>query len=338
MRGRTPGNGYAVLVQTFLPYPEPRATAAVLDDRRLGKQRVETLQILRALTWTTYGWRHHPAVRMWRGFVPALVQYGVAICDEWRSRGRADAVREQLLEFSGGQLVGWDELRREGMLPPWLGRDALHASHQSALVRKDPDHYRALFHDVPDDLPYVWPDPAFPRWPLRRGGHDGLPVEQAAALLGLDGTGSGGAAAGGTVPDGAAEVVAALRRGEDVEWPDAATGPVVGLLAGLATSRRTAWVAPGDPLPDAAAPPAPYLGEPTGSTSASVARAPGPEDLAAMREEGREPEFVFLRPHQLDRLPAGVGLLVLDGVPGGSGGLPTLRLPAREAGRENSGS
>ncbi len=28
---------------------------------------------------------------------------------------------------------------------------------QSALVRKDPDHYRAQFPDVSDDLPYVWP-------------------------------------------------------------------------------------------------------------------------------------------------------------------------------------
>ena len=60
-------------MQTFLPYPDDRASAADLDDRRLGKQRVETLQILRALTWRTYGWQNHPAVRMWRGFVPALV-------------------------------------------------------------------------------------------------------------------------------------------------------------------------------------------------------------------------------------------------------------------------
>ena len=22
---------------------------------------------------------------------------------------------------------------------------------------------------VPDDLPYVWPDPTYPTWPLRRG-------------------------------------------------------------------------------------------------------------------------------------------------------------------------
>ncbi|MCW2903762.1 MAG: hypothetical protein JWO67_6027 [Streptosporangiaceae bacterium] len=50
-------------MQTFLPYADFTATAQVLDPRRLGKQRVETLQVLRGLTVTGYGWRHHPAVR-----------------------------------------------------------------------------------------------------------------------------------------------------------------------------------------------------------------------------------------------------------------------------------
>ena len=45
----------------------------------------------------------------------------------------------------------------------WLGDPAVHRSHQSALVRKDPDHYRPLFPDVPDDLPYVWPASDRPR-------------------------------------------------------------------------------------------------------------------------------------------------------------------------------
>jgi hypothetical protein len=49
-------------VQTFLPYPDFAASAAVLDTKRLGKQRVETVQVLRGLTLPTYGWRHHPAV------------------------------------------------------------------------------------------------------------------------------------------------------------------------------------------------------------------------------------------------------------------------------------
>jgi hypothetical protein len=145
-------------VQTFLPYRDFRRTARVLDDLRLGKQRVETLQILRALTWETYGWKHHPAVLMWGGHLPALVAYGVAITEEWLRRGRADTVLPQLLEFlDGAEVVAQHDLAEAGALPPWLGKRAFHRSHQSSLVRKDPEHYRRFFPNVPDDLPYVWP-------------------------------------------------------------------------------------------------------------------------------------------------------------------------------------
>jgi len=89
-------------VQTFLPYPDLRASCVVLDDRRLGKQRVETFQILRALTWPSYAWKNHPAVRMWRGFVPGLVEYGLESCREWVRRGYADSVAEQLVAWTGG--------------------------------------------------------------------------------------------------------------------------------------------------------------------------------------------------------------------------------------------
>ena len=54
--------------------------------------------------------------------------------------------------------TGIDEVRDQrrladsGDLPPWLGNADFHLSHQSALVRKDPEFYRPLFGDVPDDL------------------------------------------------------------------------------------------------------------------------------------------------------------------------------------------
>jgi hypothetical protein len=156
-------------VQTFLPYSRFDSTAAVLDDLRLGKQRVETLQILRALVYPSYrGWKNHPATAMWRGFTDALVAYGSAICAEWTRRGRADAVRPTLLEFTGGVDLGQDELALRGRLPPWLGLPDFHASHRSALVAKLPQHYRDQFPDADPDLPYVWPRPVFPRWPMRR--------------------------------------------------------------------------------------------------------------------------------------------------------------------------
>ena len=87
-------------MQTFLPYPSFADSARILDRARLGKQRVEALQLLRAVTIPTYGWRNHPAAKMWRGFVPALTRYGLEMTDAWIERGHADTVRDQIREFS----------------------------------------------------------------------------------------------------------------------------------------------------------------------------------------------------------------------------------------------
>ncbi|WP_119730877.1 MSMEG_6728 family protein [Thermomonospora amylolytica] len=149
-------------MQTFLPYPDFAATARVLDARRLGKQRVETVQVLRGLTVPGYGWRRHPAVRMWTGYEEALVRYGLEICREWCAAGRADTCAATLLtdldQSTGMRHVRTqEELEKAGDLPPWLGDPAFHRSHRSSLLRKDPGHYGPLFSGVPDDLPYVWP-------------------------------------------------------------------------------------------------------------------------------------------------------------------------------------
>lgn len=145
-------------MQTFLPYPDFAATAAVLDPRRLGKQRVEALQVLRAITVPGYGWRHHPAATMWAGYEEALVRYGLEICDAWRAGGRADSVAGTLRAELGRVARGQADLSSARELPPWLGWEPLHRSHRSALLRKDPGYYRPRFGgDLPDDLPYVWP-------------------------------------------------------------------------------------------------------------------------------------------------------------------------------------
>lgn len=146
-------------MQTFLPYPDFRQTARVLDRARLGKQRVEALQVLRALRVPGYGWRHHPAAAMWQGYESALIAYGVAICDEWIRQGHPDTVRAQLIAARSGPPMGQLALRNRRLLPPWLGDRKFHRAHQSALVRKNPAHYRQFFPDVPDDLLYVWPRP-----------------------------------------------------------------------------------------------------------------------------------------------------------------------------------
>jgi hypothetical protein len=150
-------------VQTFLPYPDFTRSAEVLDPRRLGKQRVEALQVLRGLTVPGYGWRHHPAVRMWHGYEEALVRYGLEVCGVWTALGRGDTCAATLVTDLSAHRPGLpvrtqDQLAEAGELPPWLGDPAFHRSHRSALVRKDPEFYTARFPDVPDDLPYLWPD------------------------------------------------------------------------------------------------------------------------------------------------------------------------------------
>lgn len=148
-------------MQSFLPLPDFAATAAVLDPRRLGKQRVEALQILRGLIVPGYGWRHHPAVKMWAGYEEALVRYGLEICAAWTAGDRADtcalSLTGELLDACGPARVrSQDDLARAGDLPPWLGDEDLHRSHRSALLRKDPQYYGRWFEE-PSDLPYVWP-------------------------------------------------------------------------------------------------------------------------------------------------------------------------------------
>ena len=148
-------------MQTFLPYSDFTACARILDSKRLGKQRVETLQIVKALLHPDYGWRHHPAVLMWKGYEEALGRYGMEVCHAWRRRGFADTCEPKILADLGRLGLDWvrgqDELAATGALPPWLGDTALHRSHQSALLRKDPQRYGPSFPGVPDDLPCVWP-------------------------------------------------------------------------------------------------------------------------------------------------------------------------------------
>lgn len=148
-------------MQTFVPYADFARTAGVLDTKRLGKQRVEVIQIVRALTVAGYAWASHPAVLMWKGFEEALGSYGLAMCDEWLGRGFGDTcaatIRADLATAGVTRLRDYDSLASDGALPPWLADEEVQRSHRSALVRKDPAHYAAVFPDVPPDLPYVWP-------------------------------------------------------------------------------------------------------------------------------------------------------------------------------------
>ena len=295
-------------MQTFLPYPDLRASCVVLDDRRLGKQRVETFQILRALTFETYAWRNHPAVRMWRGFVPALVRYGRENCREWMRRGYSDSLADKFLDWTDGLEPD------DPPLPPWFGWEPVHRSHRLALLRKEPEWYVERFPVEAarlaegDDEGYVWPPDVFPLWPVRG---DGLAVPSAVRALGLTEARPAQAAAAEAVAAGR-DVLLVLRPG--------AGASTAGLLAGLVTKGVTRWVHP-PLLPRAGAVPAVVGPEPrevpAGDPAPLTARPPGPADRMAMRAEAAPPEFVFC---SADRIPGDVaseltgpvGLVVVD--------------------------
>jgi hypothetical protein len=134
-------------MQTFVPERTFHDIGLILDRQRLGKQRVETLQILRANLGLTKGWVNHPASKMWRGHEAGLCAYGIAMCDAWTAKGYTDSCADKMRE-----LVRPDA----NDLPEWWGRADIMESHRSNLVRKFPEHYRNFYPEVLDDLPYVW--------------------------------------------------------------------------------------------------------------------------------------------------------------------------------------
>lgn len=137
-------------MQTFLPYKSFSKSASILDNSRLGKQRVEAKQILDILKKKrenpngSFAWKNHPAVLMWEGYENALRSYYNTILTEWEKRGFRNTMKKL-------------PVTRPIKLPPWMGSTKFHRSHQSNLLRKNKEHYQEYFKGVPDDLEYVWP-------------------------------------------------------------------------------------------------------------------------------------------------------------------------------------
>jgi hypothetical protein len=131
-------------MQTFLPYDDIEKSVACLDYRRLGKQRVEALQILKALKDPSYGWQNHPATKMWRGYEDALKYYMNACIEEWIRRGYKNSMKLEPVSYPF-------------LYPLWFGDEEVHASHRSNLLRKDSTFYGRYCWAEPNNLPYIWP-------------------------------------------------------------------------------------------------------------------------------------------------------------------------------------
>jgi hypothetical protein len=138
-------------MQTFLPYHNFYDSLACLDYRRLGKQRVEAMQLVNSTLKLAQdpnakvGWSNHPARTMWTGYLDALKLYHNLAIEEWVRRGYKNNMQLYVLP---SQIT----------LPHWVGNERLHASHRSNLLRKDPVHYGQFGWAEPDNIPYFWPE------------------------------------------------------------------------------------------------------------------------------------------------------------------------------------
>lgn len=141
-------------IQTFLPYKSFESSARVLDRQRLGKQRVEALQIMKALVLGS-GWVNHPATKMWRGHLDHLLAYQTAICNEWTRRGYNDSCLEKTINLFNSSL----ESRIVTDPPPWLGLKKFHSTHRGNLLRKNLVHYGRFGWKESPMEGYYWPTP-----------------------------------------------------------------------------------------------------------------------------------------------------------------------------------
>ena len=130
-------------MQTFLPYHTFKESASALDWKRLGKQRVEAMQIINAIEGRPRkdgkpykGWINHPCSVMWGDYVIALKQYANTIIDEWINR-----VYKNNMKFYNIKLPF--------EMPHWLGNKEFHSSHRANLLRKD---YESTIEDYVDAI------------------------------------------------------------------------------------------------------------------------------------------------------------------------------------------
>lgn len=121
------------MVNTFVVHQDFQLCALFLDDRRLGKQRVEAKQIIDAVIAlqegdATAGWRNHPATRSWLNHLDALKLYFNAMVSEWVKRGYKNNYQLYDLPSTIEQ-------------PYWIDCSSVHYSHMAQLVQKDSSYY-----------------------------------------------------------------------------------------------------------------------------------------------------------------------------------------------------
>lgn len=144
-------------MQTFLPELDFDQSAIVLDNKRLNKQVVEASQIIDILKGRpqkngkprSKTWIHHPAVLMWKGYEPVLINYYNAMLARALERG----TKFEKLKFEQSEpFID---------LPFWMKNNSIYShlilTHRSNLLRKDYNHYSQFWTDISPNLDYYWP-------------------------------------------------------------------------------------------------------------------------------------------------------------------------------------
>ena len=163
-------------MQTFLPYADFEQTARVLDNQRLNKQALEGWQILMTNLALDpegnhrepKGWRNHPAVKMWRGYEGALLDYIGAMVSEWHARGYNSTIFDKA-ERTYEQALKLNLVRDEQPTPRPLWMldqhllDGITSSHRTALLCKKYEWYKQFGWNedmgiAPVSYEYIWTD------------------------------------------------------------------------------------------------------------------------------------------------------------------------------------
>jgi hypothetical protein len=140
-------------MMTFITDFDQKITAKNLDNKRLGKQRVEAIQIASCLLLKETKWKNHPAVKMWKGYESYLIKiYLYEILQEWSNRGFKND--KCLNHFN---ILFLQVLNKKVIIPTWLNQKFIN-SHKSNLIRKNPEYYQPIFgYSIPNNISYIWP-------------------------------------------------------------------------------------------------------------------------------------------------------------------------------------
>ena len=133
-------------MQTFLPYPDFKKSALVLDRRRALKQVIEAHQIYDTIVNKRKAWSNHPAVNMWRGHELALLEYYNTFWEVGKEKWNIKWVKMQKRLIVGPIIY-----------PKWLGHNKFHSSHRANLLRKDIKYYGQFGWAESPIEGYFWP-------------------------------------------------------------------------------------------------------------------------------------------------------------------------------------